>query len=72
MKYYKITDNAYVLSIGKVETDRSVVGEISEEEYGQLERIITSKPEAPEGCVYRLTTNGRWVAEPEEVDEWVE
>lgn len=73
MKYYKIADDAYILCIGKVETERPVAGEISEEEYTQLENVISSKPTASDGYFYRLTLDGIWKAEQwQEVEEWVD
>lgn len=73
MKYYKIMDNEYILSIGMSE---NIIGkEITKSEYDNLRDIIKNRP-FEEGYYYRLKEDLTWekhelpiIAETEEVTE---
>ncbi len=51
--YRKFTKDGYIVCLGVGE-------EISEEEYNEILEIINSRPQAPEGYTYRLTTSLEW------------
>ena len=56
MRYYKTTDNGYVLSIGTGNGGT----EIAESEYSEILATIRNKPTAREGYGYRLKTDLTW------------
>ena len=53
MRYYKLTNGVYLLSIGT----GNIGEEITDEEYHNILNIIRSCPTAPEGYGYRLKTD---------------
>lgn len=68
MRFYKIISGGYIVGIG----NGSGFTEISETEYNELLAIIQSKPTAPTGFGYRLTTSLEWEQyelPPVEVDD---
>lgn len=56
MRYYKIIDSGYIISVG------SGFGgtEITEQEYAEILTIIRNKPTARDGYDYRLKTDLTW------------
>lgn len=60
--FFKITDNGYILSIGK--TDRATEHEITESEYNEILSVIHNKPEATETTDYRLREDLTWEEYP--------
>ena len=58
MRYYKFTNNGYIVLVG--------IGnggtEITEEEYNAIQNAIASKPTPTETTDYMLTENLEWVA----------
>lgn len=68
MRYYKFTNNGYIVLVG--------IGnggtEITEEEYNAIQNAIANKPTPTETTDYMLTEGLEWVAysvEPVEVDD---
>ena len=56
MRYYKILQDGYILSIGK-----GAGGEdLTESEYMQILDSIRNKPAAPDGYGYRLKSDLTW------------
>lgn len=56
MRYYKILQDGYILSIGK-----GAGGEdLTESEYMQILDSIRNKPAAPDGYIYRLKSDLTW------------
>lgn len=56
MRYYKILQDGYILSIGK-----GAGGEdLTESEYTQILDSIRNKPTAPDGYGYRLKSDLTW------------
>ena len=56
MRYYKILQDGYILSIGK-----GAGGEdMTESEYTQILDSIRNKPAAPDGYEYRLKSDLTW------------
>lgn len=56
MRYYKILQDDYILSVGK-----GAGGEdLTESEYTQILDSIRNKPTAPDGYVYRLKSDLTW------------
>ena len=72
MRYYKTLDTKYLIAIGT----GSGGEEISEQEYGEILKIIRNKPTARDGFDYRLKTDFSWEeyerTVPEPVDESAE
>lgn len=58
MRFYKITEEGYILSIGH--TDMETENEITEEEYNEIISVIRSKPVASETSDYKLKENLTW------------
>lgn len=56
MKFYKFTENGYIVAIGKGHGGI----EISEAEYSKILATIRQKPIPPEGYDYRLKENFEW------------
>lgn len=56
MKYYKLTDNGYIVLIG----ENCGGTEITEDEYNGIMSVIREKPTAPEGYDYKLKTDLTW------------
>lgn len=52
------SENGYITSIARGVSD----GNISAEEYGEIKRILKSKPIPPEGYGYRLKCDLTWEA----------
>lgn len=50
MNYKKVIINGYILGIGEVEG----IGNITEDEYYELQSILRNKPIAPSGYAYKL------------------
>ena len=57
MRYYKITSNGYLHSIG---TGGVSGEEITQQEYKRIENVIRNAPTVPEGYSYRLTESLEW------------
>ena len=56
VKYYKNTENGYIILIGK-----NIGGEeISQEEYEAIHSVIHDRPTAEPGYTYKLRTNLTW------------
>lgn len=56
MRYYKILQDGYILSVGK-----GAGGEdLTESEYTQILDSIRNKPTAPDGYGYRLKSDLTW------------
>ena len=58
MRYYKITGEGFIYSIGVGDGGE----EISEEEYNTIQTAIANKPEATETTDYMLRTDLTWDA----------
>lgn len=56
MRYYKLTDNSYLIQIGTGYGGE----EITLEEYQKINEIIKTAPIAPDGYNYRLKTDLTW------------
>lgn len=56
MKFYKRTENGYIILVG---TNCGGV-EITEEEYNEIMRVIRNKPKVESGYDYKLTENLEW------------
>ena len=56
MRYFKILQDGYILSIGK----GSGGEDLTESEYMQILDSIRNKPVAPDGYVYRLKSDLTW------------
>lgn len=56
MRYYKITNSGYIVSVG---TGNGGTG-ITEQEYAEVLAVIRNKPTAQEGHDYRLKTDMTW------------
>lgn len=56
MRFYKIIDSGYIISIGT----GSGGAEITEQEYAEILAVIRDKPTAQEGHDYRLKTDMTW------------
>lgn len=57
MRYYKMTSNGFLVSVG---TGGKTGEEISETEYNEILSAIHNAPTAPSGYGYRLTTELEW------------
>lgn len=57
MRYYKITSNGYLHSIG---TGGVSGEEITHQEYERIENVIRNAPTAPDGHAYVLTESLEW------------
>ena len=70
MRYYKILQDGYILSVGK-----GAGGEdLTESEYTQILDSIRNKPTAPDGYGYRLKSDLTWErlelpVSPEDTDQ---
>lgn len=56
MRYYKQTDETYLIGIGT----GSGGTEITAEEYASIMAVIVAKPTPPEGYDYKLTATLTW------------
>lgn len=56
MRYYKIIDSGYIISIGTGNGGT----EITESEYSEILSVIRNKPTARDGYDYRLKTDLTW------------
>lgn len=56
MKFYKRTENGYIVLVG---TNCGGV-EITEEEYDTIMQVIRNKPIASDGYDYKLTESCKW------------
>ena len=56
MRYYKTTNNGYIISIGTGFGGT----EITEQEYAEILAVIRNKPTARDGYDYRLKTDLTW------------
>ena len=56
MRYYKILQDDYILSVGKGEGGE----DLTESEYTQILDSIRNKPAAPDGYEYRLKSDLTW------------
>ena len=55
-RYYKITDNGYIVLLGK-----NIGGEeIDRDEYDRIMSVINGRPDAEPGYTYRLRTDLAW------------
>lgn len=57
MRYYKITSNGYLHSIG---TGGVSGEEITQQEYERIENVIRNAPTAPDGHAYVITESLEW------------
>lgn len=73
MRYYKITGNGYLHSIG---TGGVTGEEITQQEYQNIENVIRNAPTAPDGYAYVLTDSLEWelikVESPDVIDTMTE
>ena len=73
MRYYKITANGYLHSIG---TGGMTGEEITQQEYENIENVIRNAPAAPDGYAYVLTESLEWelvrVEMPDVIDTMTE
>ena len=71
MKYYKRTENGYIILVGT----NCGGEEITKKEYNEIMQVIHNKPTASEGYDYKLTESLEWelceipVVEIESADE---
>lgn len=72
MRYYKLIDNGYILSIGTGYGGT----EITESEYNEILSVIRNRPQETAEIGYRLKTDLTWESyekepepEPTEIDE---
>lgn len=57
--YKKIIINGYIVGVGRLLCD-GAAGDLTEEEYTAICRIIAEKPSDPEGYYYRLKNDLTW------------
>ncbi len=69
MRYYKITANGYLHSIG---TGGMTGEEITQREYENIENVIRNAPAAPDGYAYVLTESLEWELVRVEMPEIIE
>ena len=60
MVYVKYCESAYIVGVGRLNTDCQTGEIITEREYEYLREILLTRPSAPDGFAYRLTAELEW------------
>lgn len=60
MVYVKYCESAYIVGVGRLNTDCQTGEIITEREYEYLREILLARPSAPDGFAYRLTKELEW------------